>query len=225
MFVISLTIERGTAMRKTLDIFLRSFLTGIAIALGGTVYLSCENKYLGAFLFGTGLFVILSFGFSLFTGKVGYAVENRLSYIPELCLIWLGNLAGTAAAAGLLLNTRISGIGESAKSMCSLKFSDDLLSVFILACFCGLLMFIAADGYKVITNPVGQMLAVFLPVVVFILSGFEHCVANMFYFTIARAWDAKAVGYLLVMTLGNAAGGMFIPIVRKGFIAKEKGRS
>ena len=41
-------------------------------------------------------------------------------------------------------------------------------------------MFVAADGYKTIQNPVGQILAIFLNVVVFILSGFEHCVANMY---------------------------------------------
>ena len=81
-----------------------------------------------------------------------------------------------------------------------------------------MLMFIAADGFKTVENPVGKMLMIFLPVMVFILSGYEHCVANMFYFTIGRAWSAKAFGYLLLMSLGNAVGGMFIPFVRKGFI-------
>jgi len=63
-------------MKKTLDVFLRALCTGFAIGIGGAVYLSCDNKYLGAFLFGTGLFTILTFGFNLFTGKVGYAVER-----------------------------------------------------------------------------------------------------------------------------------------------------
>ena len=104
------------------------------------------------------------------------------------------------------------------RAMCEIKLADDLLSIFFLAFFCGMLMFIAADGYKTIKNPVGQICVVFLPVVVFILSGFEHCIANMFYFTIAEAWSFKALGYLMIMTLGNAVGGMFIPLVRKGFI-------
>ena len=43
-------------MKKTLDVFLRALCTGFAIGIGGAVYLSCDNKYLGAFLFGTGLF-------------------------------------------------------------------------------------------------------------------------------------------------------------------------
>ena len=208
-------------MKRVIDIFLRAVMTGFAIGIGGSVYLSCDNKYMGAFLFGTGLFVILSFGFNLFTGKVGYAVENKPSYIIDLILIWLGNLTGTAIMGGMILCTRIASIGEKAAEICSVKFNDNLLSIFILAIFCGMLMFIAADGFKKIENTVGKMLAVFLPVMAFILSGYEHCIANMFYFTIAKVWSANTVLYLLVMTMGNAVGGMFIPFVKKFFIQPE----
>lgn len=208
-------------MKRIIDVFLRAVMTGFAIGIGGSVYLSCDNKYMGAFLFGTGLFVILSFGFNLFTGKVGYAVENKPSYIIDLILIWLGNLTGTAIMGGMILCTRIASIGEKAAEICSVKFNDNLLSIFILAIFCGMLMFIAADGFKKIENPVEKMLAVFLPVMAFILSGYEHCIANMFYFTIAKVWSANTVLYLLVMTMGNAVGGMFIPFVKKFFIQPE----
>lgn len=208
-------------MKRFTDIFLRAVMTGFAIGIGGVAYLSCDNKYLGAFLFGTGLFVILSFGFNLFTGKVGYAVVNKPAYIIDLIVIWLGNLAGTAAMGGMILCTRASGIGEKAAALCETKLADTPLSIFILAIFCGMLMFIAADGYKSIENPVGKMLAIFLPVMAFILSGYEHCIANMFYYTIGRAWSLNALGYLLIMTLGNAVGGMFIPFVRKFFITAK----
>lgn len=208
-------------MKRFIDIFLRAVMTGFAIGIGGVAYLSCDNKYLGAFLFGTGLFVILSFGFNLFTGKVGYAVVNKPAYIIDLIVIWLGNLAGTAAMGGMILCTRASGIGEKAAALCETKLADTPLSIFILAIFCGMLMFIAADGYKSIENPVGKMLAIFLPVMAFILSGYEHCIANMFYYTIGMAWSLNALGYLLIMTLGNAVGGMFIPFVRKFFITAK----
>ena len=181
------------------------------------VFLSCDNRYMGSFLFGTGLFVILSFGFNLFTGKVGYAVENKPSYLLDLLVIWLGNLAGTFIMAQMILCTRISGIAEKAAGLCEAKMADTPVSILILAFFCGMLMFIAADGFKKIENPVGKMLAVFLPVMAFILSGYEHCVANMFYYSLAGAWTAKGFGYMLIMTAGNALGGMFIPFVRKGF--------
>lgn len=208
----------NASLKKYTDILLKAILTGIAIGIGGTVYLSCENKVAGAFLFGTGLFTILTFGFMLFTGKVGYAVENKPAYLIDLVIIWAGNLIGTALTAGLVLLTRIGGnISERAAALCTAKLSDNLVSIFILAFFCGMLMFIAADGYKNIKNPVGQMLAVFLPVMTFILSGFEHCVANMYYFTAGGAWSGKGFLYMLVMTLGNAAGGILIPLFRKGF--------
>lgn len=205
-------------MKSLINILIRAFLTGIAIGIGGTVFLSCENKVVGAVLFGTGLFVILTFGFYLYTGKVGYIVENKLNYAGEVLLTWAGNFIGTFFMAILILSTRIAGIAEKAKAMCSVKLADNLWSIFVLAIFCGMLMFIAADGYKKIEHQVGKFLAIFLPVVVFILSGFEHCIANMFYFSIASAWSAKAFGYLAIMSLGNAAGGMMIPLCRKFMI-------
>lgn len=204
-------------LKRFADIFLRALLTGFAIGIGGIVYLSCDNRYIGSFLFGTGLFVILNFGFNLFTGKVGYAVENKPAYLIDLAVIWLGNLVGTAATGVMVLCTRISGIGEKAAELCTVKLSDGPVSILILSFFCGMLMFIAADGFKKSENPVSQVLMVFLPVMVFILCGFEHCVANMFYFTVAEAWSGKAFLWLILMTLGNSLGGIFIPLVRKGF--------
>jgi formate/nitrite transporter FocA (FNT family) len=205
-------------MKSIINILIRAFLTGIAIGIGGTVFLSCENKVIGAVLFGTGLFVILTFGFYLYTGKVGYIVENKISYLGEVILIWAGNFIGTFFMAVMILSTRISAISEKAKAMCDVKLADNLWSIFVLAIFCGMLMFIAADGYKKIEHQTGKFLAIFLPVIVFILSGFEHCIANMFYFSIAQAWSAKAFGYLAIMTLGNAAGGVIIPLCRKFMI-------
>jgi formate/nitrite transporter FocA (FNT family) len=145
-------------------------------------------------------------------------VEKKISYAGEVALIWLGNFLGTFFSAILILHTRISSIAEKAKILCDAKSADGILSILILAFFCGMLMFIAADGFKSIENPIGKIAAIFLPVVVFILSGFEHCVANMFYFSLARAWNLHNFLYLLLMTLGNALGGIFIPLAKKGFV-------
>ena len=104
-------------MRKAIQTFLRAFATGLLIGMGGIVYLSCDNRYVGAALFGTGLFVVLTFGFDLFTGKVGYALERERSYIGDLGIIWLGNLAGTALTALMTMYTRISAIGDKAADL------------------------------------------------------------------------------------------------------------
>ncbi len=209
-------------MRKYIDLLLRAVLTGILIGIGGIVNLSCDSKYVGAFLFGTGLFTILTFKLALFTGKVGYAVENKPVYLLDLLVIWVGNLMGALFTGLSIQLTRAgSAISEKAAAICDVKLNDDPVSIFILAFFCGMLMFIAADGYKNLTNPAAQVLVIFLPVMVFILCGFEHCVANMFYYSAGNKWSGYSSAYMMLMSLGNAAGGIAIPLFRKGFIREN----
>ena len=58
----------------------------------------------------------------------------------------------------------------------------------------------------------GKYIGIFLGVTVFILCGFEPCVANMFYSSAANVWGGWALLYMLVMTLDNACGGVIIPL-------------
>ena len=186
-------------MRKYVRLFALAVLAGAAIGIGGIVFLSLENKIVGALMFTAGLYSICVHGLNLFTGKVGYAVEQPKSYIIDLVIIWAGNLAGTWLAAMGVLCSRIAGISEKAQSM------------FILGIFCGALMYIAVEGYKQTKNP----LILFVCVAGFILCGFEHCIADMFYVSVAQMWSARALLCVAVISLGNAVGGMLIPACKK----------
>ena len=55
-------------------------------------------------------------------------------------------------------------------------------------------------------------LAIVLGITVFILASFEHCVANMFYFSIANMWTWKTVLYVLVMIAGNSVGSILLAL-------------
>ena len=195
-------------------IFLSSILAGMAIAIGGIANLTLENKVAGAIFFTAGLFTVCVFGFHLFTGKVCYVFENKAGYIIDLAVIWLGNLAGAVITGFLILQTRISGINEKAITMAANKLSQSPLSVFILGIFCNIMIYIAVEGYRSCKHEIGKYLAIFFGVTVFVLCGFEHCVANMFYLTMANAWDQKALLFLLINTAGNIVGGMLIPGIR-----------
>lgn len=195
--------------------FLNSILGGMCIGIGGVVFLSCDSKVAGAVFFCLGLFTICTFGFNLYTGKVGYVFDNPLPYTWFVLSVWLGNLVGTGIVGYAVRVTRISGIAEKAAALCQAKLDDGLISIFILSVFCNILMFIAVDGYKNNPHELGKYLGIFLGVIVFILCGFEHCVANMFYFSVANVWSGKALLYMLVMSVGNACGGVIIPLVRK----------
>ena len=202
-------------MKRAAASFLYSVLGGVCIGIGGTVFLSCENKVAGAVFFCLGLFAICTFGFNLFTGKVGYVFERPPAYLGFLLSVWLGNLAGTALVGCGVRATRIAGIAEKAAALCRTKLDDSLISIFILSVLCNILMFIAVDGFQNNPHELGKYIGIFLGVTVFILCGFEHCVANMFYFSAANMWSGRALLYMLVMTAGNACGGVIIPLCRR----------
>ena len=201
-------------MNRYLHAFVLAVLAGIAIGIGGTVYLSMDNKTAGALMFTVGLYTICIHGLNLYTGKVGYAPNQPAAYLLDLLVIWAGNLAGTGMAALGVRQTRISGIADKAAALCEVKLQDSMASLFLLAGFFGFLMFIAVDGYKQSGSPV----ILFLGVGAFILCGFEHCIADMFYFSVAGMWPGRAVAAVLVITLGNSVGGILIPLAKKNAV-------
>lgn len=200
-------------MKENGRIFLKAAAAGITIGIGGAVYLTLENRVIGAVLFGVGLYTIVLNGLFLYTGKVGYLIsaKDKKAYILQLIFTWTGNLAGTALAAAAISATRIRNLRRTAEVICKTKLADTPHSILILAVFCGILMYVAVDGFREKGNP----LILFFCVTVFILCGFEHCIANMFYFSLAGAWSLRAVIYLLLMTLGNSVGGILLPLVKK----------
>ena len=194
-----------------LRMFVLAMIAGLAIGIGGIVFLSVEIKLAGALMFTVGLYAICVHELNLFTGKVGYLPERTPLYLFDLLVIWLGNLTGTWITAALALHSRIKGISELAQSMCEVKKSDGILSLFFLGILCGFLMYVAVDGYAKTKNPI----ILFIGVAAFILGGFEHCIADMFYFSAAEMWSFDTLLRVLVITLGNSVGGMFIPLGKK----------
>ena len=201
---------------KWLKTFVGGILAGISIAIGGTVFLSLDNKVLGALFFTVGLFAVCTFGFNLYTGKVCYVFDNDREYALGLPVIWLGNLCGAFLTAAAERATRIGpALAEKAAALCSVKLGDGPVSIFLLSVFCNVLIWLAVEGFKNNPHPAGKYLSLFFGVAVFILCGFEHCVANMYYFSMAGMWRWKTLGWVLVMTAGNSAGGVIFPLLRR----------
>jgi formate/nitrite transporter FocA (FNT family) len=201
---------------KWLRTFVGGILAGISIAIGGTVFLSLENRVLGALFFTVGLFAVCTFGFNLYTGKVCSVFDNDREYALGLPVIWLGNLCGAFLTAAAERATRIGpALAEKAAALCSIKLGDGPVSIFLLSVFCNMLIWLAVEGFKNNPHSAGKYLSLFFGVAVFILCGFEHCVANMYYFSMAGMWSWKTLGWVLVMTAGNSVGGVIFPFLRK----------
>lgn len=195
--------------------FVNAILAGFAVSLGGVVYLNLDNHLAGSFLFSIGLFTIFTFGLNLYTGKVCYIVNNKPSYLITVLVVYAGNLVGTIGTGYLFRHTKLSKLIDHTTELVNTKLSDTLFSTFIMAVMCGVMMCIAVVGFRTIKDSVGKHLALVLPIMVFILSGYEHSVADMFYFSMANAWGTKAILYIIVISIGNLVGGSLIPLVQK----------
>lgn len=196
--------------KKHADYLIKGIFAGALIAIGGIAYLSVENKVAGSFLFSLGLLTVCMYGMNLYTGKIGYVLINKLDYLYELFIGLLGNFIGAFLVGKLVLASRIKAIAEVAKTISFIKLNDSLVSIFILSMFCGMIIYIAVNNYKKASNEIGKYIGIIMGIMVFILCGFEHCVANMFYFTVAGAWSLRTLLYVLIMVLGNSVGSIVI---------------
>jgi len=199
---------------KTIPLFLISILGGLSISIGGVVFINTPNAIIGSFLFSLGLFLVCHFKWGLYTGRVQNLVEVSVkSSIPELAMVYLGNLAGTLFVGYLIRFCSKDDVVSKVEGLVQYKLSLSLLDVLILSFFCGIMMYVAVTGFKRIEDPVGRHFVIVLPVMVFILSGFEHSIADLFYISAANAWNIEAVKFSAVAAIGNLLGGCMVPLV------------
>ncbi len=186
--------------------FVKAIYAGFAIGIGGIIYLSVDNKVLASLFFSFGLSTIVTQGFNLYTGKIGFVKEWR--EMPDMMLILAGNFMGTFIAAML---AKAANLGIDSTQMVHNKLDNSLIHVFLLSVFCGVMMYLAIDNY----NKSKNIVFVIAAVMIFILSGFEHYIANMFYFEIANAYSLKSLLYILVMAAGNGVGAKIFGLMPK----------
>ena len=181
-----------------------SILAGCMIGLAGVANLSVDNKFIGAFLFSFGLITILAQGLFLYTGKIG-TINLSCEWVL-LPVIILGNFIGTNIIAWGVRFTRFGDVlNQNAQVIVQNKLADSWFSILLLSIGCGIMMYLAVKGWMENSD---SWLIVILPIMIFILSGFEHSIANMFYFAMAGEYSLKAFGYIFIMLIGNAIGSL-----------------
>ncbi len=198
----------------------KGILAGLAIGLGGflfilaTCYIQNElGKILGSILFSIGLFTVCTFGLHLFTGRVGQVFEEKKNkdFYFSLVSMLIGNAIG-AFSLGLLcyLIFKDTEMYTRANAVASLRLGFDTyqnyISCFLKSLLCGMCVYLAVKSFNLNRlKPVGIFLLIFF-VFVFVYCGFEHCIANMFYFGFAKAFTIYTLVDLLLCILGNIIG-------------------
>ncbi|MBR5410552.1 MAG: formate/nitrite transporter family protein [Clostridia bacterium] len=202
-------------LRKTLS----GVSAGVMISIGGAVYLACENKIVGAVLFTVALLTICIKGYSLYTGKIGFIPEKHdAESLSTLFLGLLGNTIGTLFC-GLIIRFGMPSLGETAEVLCTAKLvGQSPLSTLVRGIFCGILMYIAVSIYREKWQIVGILFAI----PVFILAGFEHSIADMFYFTAAGFVNWRCLPFVALVLIGNSLGSMLLPTLNNAWAGKKE---
>ena len=173
----------------------QAWFSGVLIGIGVVANAFSDNKYVGAFLFSFALLSIIRCQLPLFTGKIGYFLHGEKTI--DLTLILVFNLLGSILSHVFLADTINTKAIE--------KFNKTAPQIFMAAVMCGCLIYIA-----VYTK---ETAVIVLCIMVFIISGFEHCIAD-FPFLIAADINIENLWKFIMIILGNSIGA----IVADGFI-------
>lgn len=210
-------------IKRQLLIFLKGILAGLSIGLGGFLYiLMCFlfkgdiaelGKIFGSILFSVGLFLVCTFYLSLYTGKIGLIYEGKQEkeFYISLPIMLIGNAIGAFAFGYMCFfifkNTDIYLVAKNAADS-RLVFSSalDYITTMLKAFLCGVCVYLAVKCFSLNRlKPIGILLLVFF-VFTFVYCGFQHCIANMFYFGMANAIEWNTLTNLVLVILFNSLG-------------------
>lgn len=232
---------------------LLGIMAGLFIALAGNAssvagYGAASvgtGKMVSGALFGTGLIMVLLAGAELFTGNcmISMAVlEKKVklsAMLRNLVIVYIGNMIGGVGYSFLMsltnqMNMEGGKLGAYAINAAAGKCTIDFLPAFILGIFCNILVCIAVWVSYSSKNVVGKIVAMFFPIWIFVVSGYEHCVANMYFIPMgiftsknstyveqakaiygltesqinAVSWKNFFTTNLIPVTIGNIVGGV-----------------
>lgn len=246
-------IGEGKAKRSASQLIVLGIMAGAIIALGcaatnTAVYGIADTwtaRTVCGLLFPFGLGMVVIMGLELFTGNslmVVSVLEKRCGLVKMLRnwgIVYVSNLVGS-----LLVSAGCAWFGQMnysngqlavytmkvAAGKCSLPFANAL----VMGIFCNILVCMGVLMAMSAKDTAGRIMGAFLPVCYFVICGFEHCVANMYY--IPAGLMAKAVpayaelaaqagvdlsaltvsnfvfANLVPVTIGNVIGGVLLGI-------------
>lgn len=228
-----ISVASGKTTNTWYKLLFLAVLAGAFIALGGAVAtVAGANAQSNAILikgavFPLGLMLVVLFGAELFTGNCLLVAPllNRSIKVKGLLKNWglayLGNFIGAILIAVLVVysKTYSGNTATAAVALVAAKSELNFGVALLKGILCNMLVCLAVWAAIVSKSAVGKMLAVYLPVFAFVVCGFEHSVANMFYIMSAAMVDCGGFNFgyallngLLAPTIGNIIGGSLIAV-------------
>ncbi len=242
-------VGEGKAKAPAGRLFFLAILAGLLIGLGGAVTNTATHaldnvsavRIVSGLLFPFGLIMVVLTGAELFTGNCLITIsimEKRATFpgmLRNLGIVYAGNFLGAVLLAAACaycgqLSYSAGGLAVATIRLAAAKSATPFFSAFILGILCNILVCAAVMSALCAKDAFGRAVGAYVPVAVFVLCGFEHCVANMFYVpaglfaltvpqyaelaaqagieTTGLTWGGFLINNLLPVTLGNLAGGV-----------------
>lgn len=183
-------------MKRNVELINKSIAAALLISLGDYVLLKLGNP-LGPFLFALGLLGVCYMGLNLFTGKCGFIFQDKIK-LKDILLILIFNLLAGYLFGFLFRVADTSLIDVAVNKVNSWNIS---WAFFVKSVLCGMIMYIAVYMYRKGT-PLGIMFGIPL----FILCGFQHCIANIITLGVALTFSPT----IFICILGNLIGSLFV---------------
>lgn len=240
-----------------LRMFLLACLAGVFVALAGiastagaaTIENPSVAKIVTGVIFPAGLSMVLIAGSELFTGNnlmIMGVLQHRItvgSMIRNWVVVYFGNFVGSVLIAVLAFSGGVFSAfdGELAFSVVSIanaKVSLSFGDAFIRGILCNFLVCTAVWMASAAKTVPGKIMGLFFPIAAFVIAGFEHCVANMYYIPAGilqsgtfgmvyenLTWGGFFLRNLLPVTLGNLVGGVVLVGITAWYLylAPERG--
>jgi len=232
------------AIAQGWQLFFLALLAGIYISIGGHAFLVAldqgAGRIVGGLVFSIGLILVIVAEAELFTGNIIMMVSllsSRYHFrnvLKNLQVVYFGNFIGSILFAFVIFQTGLFGNGVqlTALGQLAVKVADGKLSLSFVECFvrgifCNILVALAIIMAIFARDIISKMFCCMLPVMVFVASGFEHCIANMYLIPIGLL--SKGVPFfdqliifknIIPVTLGNIVGGVFIIFIHPMSIKK-----
>ncbi len=227
-------------MMSAFKMLLLGFFAGLFISFAGiaattataTMETASAGRLIAAIVFPAGMAMVLIAGSELFTGNnliIISVLEKKVTVAKMLknwFFVYIGNFLGAMFVAAMVTYGHVPDLfgGKLAEAVInsgvirtSMNFSDSLIKGIL----CNILVCIAVWMSFASKDVSGKLLISFWPVMLFVLCGFEHCIADMYYcmaalFTSAEygisadtlTWGNFITHNLIPVTLGNLIGGV-----------------
>lgn len=188
------------AERSIPQMILLGIMAGAFIALGGATSNVAVHgikdvglsRALAGAIFPVGLMLIVFVGGELFTGNclISMAVLDKKTSIGKmirnLVIVYFSNLLGALIIDYLIffggeLNYSGGGLGAYTIKVAIAKINISPVAGVTSGILCNMLVCLAILAAGAAKDITGKVWAIFFPIWAFVIGGFEHCVANMFY--------------------------------------------